>query len=169
MPKINKKVNKLVQLSIASLLVAPLYLKAEAPSEAEVKLDEVNQTYLQDVNYQDEEAYPDLAEILNAYKQQFMQRDTDSSGDIDLMELKSWMTELKQSKTHLELKKMISEVDRENLGSISYNDFVYMRLGKKSSIFKLILTFDEVIKEEKGGEMNKIPKANGTSLSYFFV
>ena len=35
---------------------------------------------------------------------------------LDLMELKMMMEKLDQAKTHLELKKMISEVDRENLG-----------------------------------------------------
>ena len=35
---------------------------------------------------------------------------------LDLMELKMMMEKLGQAKTHLELKKMIAEVDRENRG-----------------------------------------------------
>ena len=47
------------------------------------------------------------------------------------------MEKLDQAKTHLELKKMIAEVDRRNSGSISFNDFVFMMLGRKSSILKM--------------------------------
>ena len=36
--------------------------------------------------------------------------------NLDLMELKMMMEKLGQAKTHLELKKMIAEVDRENRG-----------------------------------------------------
>ena len=36
----------------------------------------------------------------------------------DIMELKRMMEKLDQAKTHLELKKMIAEVDRENRGEI---------------------------------------------------
>lgn len=47
------------------------------------------------------------------------------------------MEKLGQAKTHLELKKMIAEVDRTGTGVITYQDFVLMMLGKKSSILKL--------------------------------
>ena len=60
------------------------------------------------------------------------------------MELKMMMQNFDQAKTHRELKKMISEVDRENRGEISYNDFLFMMLGKKNSVLKMILKFQNM-------------------------
>ncbi|XP_057317354.1 allograft inflammatory factor 1-like [Hydractinia symbiolongicarpus] len=121
----------------------------ELRKQQELSLDEVNKLYLEDDDYQDEDDYPELKETLEKYKKQFMEYDLDNSGDIDLMELKMMMEKLEQAKTHLELKKMISEVDRENRGAISYNDFLFMMLGKKSSVLKLILKFEEAMKEKQ--------------------
>jgi allograft inflammatory factor 1 len=115
--------------------------------QQELSLDEVNKAYLADEDYQDEEEFPDFANQLEAYKKQFMSFDLDNSGDIDLFELKMLMEKLDQAKTHLELKKMIAENDRENRGSISYNDFVHMMVGKKNSIFKMILMFEKKMQE----------------------
>ena len=47
------------------------------------------------------------------------------------------MEKLGQAKTHLELKKMIAEVDKSNKGAICYRDFVDMMLGAKTSVLKL--------------------------------
>lgn len=60
------------------------------------------------------------------------------------MELKMMMQNFDQAKTHRELKKMIDEVDRENRGEISYNDFLFMMLGKKNSVLKMILKFQNM-------------------------
>jgi len=117
--------------------------------EQELSLDEINKQYLEDEDYQDEDDYPDLNGQLEGYKKQFMEFDEDNSGDIDLMELKRMMEKLDQAKTHLELKKMIAEVDREQRGSISYNDFLFMMLGKKSSVLKLILKFEQAMKDKE--------------------
>ncbi|XP_066913709.1 allograft inflammatory factor 1-like [Clytia hemisphaerica] len=131
--------------------------------QQELSLDEINKTYLGDEDYQDEEEYPDLQGSLVTYKKQFMEFDLDNSGDIDLMELKMMMEKLGQAKTHLELKKMIAEVDRENRGAISYNDFLFMMLGKKSSVLKLILKFEKAMAgpEKKTGVA---PKRDLSSL-----
>merc|ERR1719494_1282747 len=59
------------------------------------------------------------------------------------------MESLDQTKTHLELKKMIAEVDRENRGAISYNDFLYMMLGKSTSVLKKVLKFTEKMKPKE--------------------
>ncbi len=56
---------------------------------------------------------------------------------IDIMELKRMMEKLGQAKTHLELKKMIAEVDTTNSGTITYREFVDMMLGTKKSVLKL--------------------------------
>ena len=61
------------------------------------------------------------------------------------------MEKMGQPKTHLELKKMIKEVDREDTGSISYNDFLFMMLGKASPVLKLILMFEKVAEEKPRG------------------
>lgn len=47
------------------------------------------------------------------------------------------MEKLGQAKTHLELKKMISEVDTTGKGTICYKDFVDMMLGTKTTVLKL--------------------------------
>ena len=39
---------------------------------------------------------------------------------VDIMELKRMMEKLGQAKTHLELKKMIAEVDTNNSGEVVY-------------------------------------------------
>lgn len=103
-------------------------------------LSRINQQFLDDIAYCDVE---DLEEKLISYKRQFVQFDEDASGDLNIMDVKRMMEKLGQAKTHLELKKMIAEVDRTGTGVITYQDFVLMMLGKKSSILKLILMFEE--------------------------
>ncbi|XP_022085223.1 allograft inflammatory factor 1-like [Acanthaster planci] len=104
-----------------------------------------------------EDEYPDLEERLVSYKGMFMEFDENSSGDIDIMELKRMMEKLGQAKTHLELKKMITEVDTTNSGTIHYNEFIEMMLGKRNSILKLILMFEEK-KQEKERPTGNPPK-----------
>lgn len=118
-------------------------------SGQEDKLDEINKSFINTGDYDDEEEWPDLEGTLNAYKKQFMEFDEDNSGDIDIMELKRMMEKLGQAKTHLELKKMIAEVDTTNSGTITYEEFLHMMLGKKSSILKKILMFEALMKEKE--------------------
>ncbi|XP_031560362.1 allograft inflammatory factor 1-like isoform X1 [Actinia tenebrosa] len=142
--------------------------------QQEQTLDEINQSFKNSGDYDDEEDYPDLDGKLESYKKQFMEFDLDNSGDIDIMELKKMMPEknaelkkmmekLGQAKTHLELKKMIAEVDTTNSGTISYNEFLTMMLGKKSSVLKLILLFEEK-KKEKEKPKGVAPKRDLSSL-----
>lgn len=56
---------------------------------------------------------------------------------VDLMSLKRMMEKLGVPKTHLEMKKMISEVTGGVSDTISYRDFVNMMLGKRSAVLKL--------------------------------
>jgi len=130
-------------------------------SDQETQLNEINREYLDDANNLEE--HPDLQEKLESYKSQFMEFDEDNSGDIDLMELKRMMEKLGQAKTHLELKKMIAEVDTRNSGTIDYKDFLTMMLGKKNSILKLILMFEEK-KKEKERPKGPPPKRDLSSL-----
>jgi len=81
---------------------------------------------------------------LEKWKKKFIEYDLDASGDIDIMELKLMMEKLGQAKTHLELKKMITEVDTVGKGTISFRDFLTMMTGKKSSILQKILMFEEL-------------------------
>ena len=55
----------------------------------------------------------------------------------DIMELKQMMEKLGQAKPHLELKKMIAEIDTDDSGTINYTEFLNMMLGKKNSILKM--------------------------------
>ncbi|ESO93260.1 hypothetical protein LOTGIDRAFT_216097 [Lottia gigantea] len=111
--------------------------------QIELTCDEINQTFLEDEFWQDVE---DLEDQLGSYKKQFIEYDADKSGDLNLMDVKIMMEKLGQAKTHLELKKMIAEVDISNSGTITYSEFLQMMLGKKSSVLKLILKFEEKMK-----------------------
>ena len=115
----------------------------------EMTLDQVNDTYLEDEEYQKE--YPNLKELLVEYKDLFIKYDQDDSGDIDEFELKLMMEKLGQTKTHLELKKMIKDADRENRGAISYNDFLSMMLKNcepmaEPSVSRLTSKWENVMK-----------------------
>eukprot|EP00055_Hartaetosiga_balthica_P003166 m.6731 g.6731 ORF g.6731 m.6731 type:complete len:144 (-) comp2645_c0_seq1:82-513(-) len=114
--------------------------------QQEADLDELNQKILDGIDYKDVE---NLEEKLEVYKKQFIDFDEDHSGDIDMMELKRMMEKMGQPKTHLELKKMIAEVDSHNSGTIHYDDFLNMMLGSKSSVLKLILMFESKKKEKE--------------------
>ena len=108
-------------------------------------LNEINKEYEAEDAYSEIE---DLAEQLVSYRAQFMEFDLDNSGDIDEMELKQMLEKLGTPKTHKEVKKMIHEVDTTDSGTISYREFLNMMLGKKSSVLKLILKFEQRNKEQ---------------------
>lgn len=117
--------------------------------QQEESLDEINKIYLEDEDYQDEDDYPDLAAQLAEFKKQFMEYDQNYNGELGLQEVKCMMEKLDQAKTHLEIKKMIGEVDREGRGAITYNDFLFMMLGNKNSVLKLILKFEAAMKQKE--------------------
>ncbi|XP_019728594.1 allograft inflammatory factor 1-like [Hippocampus comes] len=105
------------------------------------KLEEVNQEFLEDQKYRDED---DLAEKLEGFKNKYAEFDLNDQGEIDLMGLKRMMEKLGVPKTHLELKKMIVEVTGgASSNSIDYRDFVKMMLGKRSAVLKLVLLFED--------------------------
>lgn len=57
---------------------------------------------------------------------------------IDIMGLKRMLEKLGLAKTHLELKRMMSEViGGTSKETISYHDFLNMMLGKRNAILKL--------------------------------
>nr|XP_056723258.1 allograft inflammatory factor 1 [Euleptes europaea] len=108
-------------------------------------LDSLNKEFLDDPKYSTDE---DLAEKLEMFKKKFLEFDLNAQGDIDIMALKRMLEKLGAAKTHLELKKMITEVTGGMSETISYRDFVRMMLGKRSAIFKIILMYEEKAKEK---------------------
>eukprot|EP01119_Soliformovum_irregulare_P008811 TRINITY_DN21925_c0_g1_i1.p1 TRINITY_DN21925_c0_g1~~TRINITY_DN21925_c0_g1_i1.p1 ORF type:complete len:157 (+),score=54.11 TRINITY_DN21925_c0_g1_i1:18-488(+) len=109
----------------------------------ESDLDRIGQTYMQG----NKEATQDQ---VDKYKKKFMLYDLDHSGDINLEELRLMMEKLGQPKTHVELKKMIAQVDKSGSGTIDYMEFLEMMLGKSdNSILKKILMFEEMGKEKE--------------------
>merc|ERR1711879_593584 len=91
-----------------------------------------------------------LDEDIQKYKEKFVLYDRERSGDINLEELKYMMEKLGQPKTHLELKKMIAQVDKQGKGTIVFMDFLEMMLGAgDSSILKKILKFEELMKPKE--------------------
>uniref|UniRef100_A0A8D2JD19 Allograft inflammatory factor 1 like n=2 Tax=Varanus komodoensis TaxID=61221 RepID=A0A8D2JD19_VARKO len=83
-----------------------------------------------------------------------MEFDLNNQGEIDLMSVKRMMEKLGAPKTHLELKKMISEVTGGTGDTISYQDFVNLMLGKRSAVLKLVMMFE-------GKASESTPKPSG--------
>ncbi|KAG7314600.1 hypothetical protein KOW79_021903 [Hemibagrus wyckioides] len=104
------------------------------------KLEEVNREFMEDQKYRDEE---DLAEKLDSFKNKYAEFDLNDQGEIDMMGLKRMMEKLGVPKTHLEMKKMISEVTGGSSETINYRDFVKMMLGKRSAVLKLVMMFED--------------------------
>uniref|UniRef100_A0A3Q3ERX5 Allograft inflammatory factor 1 n=1 Tax=Labrus bergylta TaxID=56723 RepID=A0A3Q3ERX5_9LABR len=116
-------------------------------SQQEEKLNSINEAFLSDPQYAEEE---DLSSQLEMFKRKYMEFDLNDKGDIDIMGLKRMLEKLGLAKTHLELKKMMSEVvGGKSKDTISYTDFLNMMLGKKHAILKLILMFEGIGKEQE--------------------
>uniref|UniRef100_A0A8D2PF65 Allograft inflammatory factor 1 like n=1 Tax=Zosterops lateralis melanops TaxID=1220523 RepID=A0A8D2PF65_ZOSLA len=96
----------------------------------------------------------DLEEKLAMFKGENWRVSLSCLALVDLMSVKRMMEKLGAPKTHLELKKMISEVTGGVSDTISYQDFVNVMLGKRSAVLKLVMMF-----EGKANESN--PKPSG--------
>ncbi|EGD81753.1 EF-hand domain-containing protein D2 [Salpingoeca rosetta] len=69
--------------------------------------------------------FPDMTrKEIKEYEKMFKKYDTSRDGFIDLMELKYMMEKLEHPQTHVALKAMISEVDEDNDGQISFREFL---------------------------------------------
>ncbi|XP_029695076.1 allograft inflammatory factor 1 isoform X2 [Takifugu rubripes] len=102
-------------------------------SHQEEKLNSINEAFQSDPQYAEEE---DLGSKLEMFK--------------NIMGLKRMLEKLGVAKTHLELKKMMSEViGGASKDTISYHDFLNMMLGKRNAILKLILMFEGMGKEQE--------------------
>lgn len=112
----------------------------------EATFDATNKEFLEDDTYSEVE---DLEEKLQEAKKKFIECDQDLSGDLNMMDVKYMMEKMGQAKTHLEIKRMIAEVDNTNSGAINYRDFLHMMFGKKNSILKIILMFESKAKEQE--------------------
>ncbi|XP_056448204.1 allograft inflammatory factor 1-like [Gadus chalcogrammus] len=116
-------------------------------SAQEERLNRINEEFLSDTQYEEVE---DLSSKLELFKTKFMEFDLDISGDLDIMGLKQMLEKLGKAKTHLELKKILSQVSAGE--TISYRDFLHMMLGKNNSILKLILMFEDMGKDKEPAE-----------------
>jgi len=89
----------------------------------------------------DEEQLSELREAFNLF-------DTDSSGTIDVKELKAAMRALGFTVKKAEIRKMISEIDKDESGTVEFNEFVDMMTGRmaqrdsKEEILKVFDLFD---------------------------
>ncbi|XP_027946355.1 allograft inflammatory factor 1-like isoform X1 [Eumetopias jubatus] len=117
--------------------------------------------FLCDQKYSDEETLP---EKLAAFKEKYMEFDLNNEGEIDLMSLKRMMEKLGVPKTHLEMKKMISEVTGGVSDTISYRDFVNMMLGKRSAVLKLVMMFEGKANESSPKPVGPPPERDIASL-----
>ncbi|XP_060924323.1 allograft inflammatory factor 1-like [Limanda limanda] len=106
-----------------------------------------HKAFLSDPQYAEEE---ELASKLEMFKKKYMEFDMNDKGEIDIMGLKRMLEKLGLAKTHLELKKMMSEVvGGTSKDTFGYNDFLKMMLGKRNAILKLILAFECMGKEQE--------------------
>uniref|UniRef100_A0AC11EG67 Allograft inflammatory factor 1 like n=1 Tax=Ovis aries TaxID=9940 RepID=A0AC11EG67_SHEEP len=117
--------------------------------------------FLCDQKFSDEENLP---EKLAAFKEKYMEFDLNNEGEIDLMSLKRMMEKLGVPKTHLEMKKMISEVTGGVSDTISYRDFVNMMLGKRSAVLKLVMMFEGKANEGSPKPVGPPPERDIASL-----
>ncbi|XP_036863797.2 allograft inflammatory factor 1-like isoform X1 [Manis javanica] len=155
----------------------------------ERRLAEINREFLCDQKYSDEENLP---EKLAAFKEKYMEFDLNNEGEIercpaffetpwtswhlgawhqscpphhlDLMSLKRMMEKLGVPKTHLEMKKMISEVTGGVSDTISYRDFVNVMLGKRSAVLKLVMMFEGKANESSPKPAGPPPERDIASL-----
>ncbi|XP_033099142.1 allograft inflammatory factor 1-like [Anneissia japonica] len=116
-------------------------------TEQAKKIDEINRDLIDAETYKE---YEDLEERLSTFKTQFMEYDTDDSGDLDPTDVAYMLEKLGKNKNILEIKKMIAQVDLDGTGTINYHEYVQMMLGKKNSILRIILMFEEKSKEKPG-------------------
>ncbi|XP_030149736.1 allograft inflammatory factor 1-like isoform X1 [Lynx canadensis] len=123
--------------------------------------EQVLEEFLCDQKYSDEE---NLVEKLAAFKEKYMEFDLNNEGEIDLMSLKRMMEKLGVPKTHLEMKKMISEVTGGVSDTISYRDFVNMMLGKRSAVLKLVMMFEGKANESSPKPVGPPPERDIASL-----
>ncbi|XP_041915368.1 allograft inflammatory factor 1-like [Alosa sapidissima] len=119
------------------------------------RLEEINKEFMEDQKYRDEE---DLAEKLDSFKNKYAEFDLNDQGEIDMMGMKRMMEKLGVPKTHLEMKKMISEVTGGVSDTINYRDFVKMMLGKRSAVLKLVMIFED---KANGASAKPSGPANG--------
>ncbi|XP_007453187.1 PREDICTED: allograft inflammatory factor 1-like [Lipotes vexillifer] len=123
--------------------------------------EQVLEEFLCDQKYSDEENLP---EKLAAFKEKYVEFDLNNEGEIDLMSLKRMMEKLGVPKTHLEMKKMISEVTGGVSDTISYRDFVNMMLGKRSAVLKLVMMFEGKANESSPKPVGPPPERDIASL-----
>nr|XP_020731240.1 allograft inflammatory factor 1-like isoform X2 [Odocoileus virginianus texanus] len=102
--------------------------------------------------------------ILGPQEEKYMEFDLNNEGEIDLMSLKRMMEKLGVPKTHLEMKKMISEVTGGVSDTISYRDFVNMMLGKRSAVLKLVMMFEGKANEGSPKPVGPPPERDIASL-----
>uniref|UniRef100_A0A670ZR94 Allograft inflammatory factor 1 n=1 Tax=Pseudonaja textilis TaxID=8673 RepID=A0A670ZR94_PSETE len=88
---------------------------------------------------------------------------TNSEGSLDIMALKRMLEKMGAAKTHLELKKMITEITGGMRETINYRDFVSMMLGKRSAILKIVPIFEGYHKEEGVNLFSKAPEVRTRS------
>ncbi|KAK5862450.1 hypothetical protein PBY51_017846 [Eleginops maclovinus] len=130
-------------------------------SQQEEKLVSINETYLTNPQYAEEE---DLSSKLEMFKKKYMEFDLNDQGEIDLMGLKQMLEKLGLAKTHLELKKMMAVVGDPSKETISYSNFLNMMLGKRNTILKLILMFEGMGKEQEKKEVAPPSRKTFTDL-----
>ncbi|KAI1886089.1 hypothetical protein AGOR_G00210430 [Albula goreensis] len=129
-------------------------------SQQEEKLESVNQAFLNDPKYADEE---ELDSKLESFKKKYVEFDLNDQGEIDMMGLKRMLEKLGVAKTHLELKKMMSEIVGAR-DTISYTDFLTMMLGKRNAILRIILMFEEKGKDQETKETGPPPRKTFSDL-----
>ncbi|XP_062322690.1 allograft inflammatory factor 1-like [Osmerus eperlanus] len=130
-------------------------------SQQEEKLNSTNEAFLSDPKYAEEE---ELASKLELFKNKYMEFDLNDQGDIDMMGLKRMLEKLGVAKTHLELKKMMSEVCGSAKDTICYTDFLNMMLGKRNAILRLILMYEGMAKPQEVQEPGPPPRKTFSDL-----
>ena len=96
-------------------------------------------SYLRDLDHISRDFPEFKLDEIEEYKAHFLRLDADGSGDLDIFEVQRMYEGLGQTKTNLELREIIAEVDEDNSGTIDFREFLTMmvaprRTGKPAPI-----------------------------------
>jgi Ca2+-binding EF-hand superfamily protein len=63
-------------------------------------------------------------EELTTFRTNFLAFDTDGNGELELFELNQMYEDMKESKTHMQLKQLLQEADLDASGGINYTEYL---------------------------------------------
>ncbi len=127
--------------------LSPRRSETSSPRDGSPRLDDDSP---RDSTFNPYTEFPEFSrKQLKKYAEMFKKYDLDSSGKIDFEELKKMMEKLGNAQTHLTLKGMITEVDEDLDGQISYREFLLIFRKAAEGTLQNLAGFDTLLTEAK--------------------